>query len=161
MKGKKRTYEELEARLAQAEEALRAIRAGEIDLIIGEKCPFIIKAKEVEDTLRETKEILELALSGANAGYWDLRFNPAAPYKIPDEIYISPRLKEFIGFKEDEFPNSRSAWHRRIHPEDIELVRKVAQEHLAGQREIYEVEYRLYHKDGSIRWINSHGKIAR
>jgi len=161
MKKKRPTYEELEARLIQAEETLRAIRSGEIDVIIGEKCPFILRAKDVEDKLRETQEALDLAISGSNAGLWDLKFNPEDPYKIPDEIYISPRLKGFIGFSEDEFPNSISAWHSRIHPEDLELVKKVAQEHLEGEREIHEVEYRIYHKDGSIRWIHSRGKIKR
>ncbi len=158
---RKPTYKELEARLRQAEETLRAIRSGEIDAIVGERWPLIIKAKELEDKLRESQETLELAISGSNAGIWDLRFNPEDPYKIPDEIYISPRLKGFIGFGEDEFPNSISAWHSRIHPEDLELVRKVAQEHLEGKREIYEVEYRIYHKDGGIRWIYSRGKILR
>lgn len=161
MKKKKPTYEELEERLNQAEETLKAIRSGEIDIIIGEKCPFIVRAKEVEDTLRETQEVLELAISGSNAGLWDLKFNPQEPFQIPDEIYISPPLKAFIGFKEDEFPNSISAWHSRIHPEDLDMVRKIAQEHLEGRREIHEVEYRIYHKDGSLRWIHSRGKILR
>ncbi|MGQ9636965.1 MAG: PAS domain-containing sensor histidine kinase, partial [Thermodesulfobacteriota bacterium] len=119
------------------------------------------KKKEVKNKLRETLEVLELAISGSNAGLWNLKFNLEDPYKIPDEIYISPRLKGFIGFGEDEFPNSISAWHSRIHPEDLELVRKVTREHLEGKREIYEVEYRIYHKDGGIRWIFSQGKILR
>ena len=161
MNKKKPTYEELEARLNQAEESLGAIRSGEIDVVVGEKCPFIVRAKEAEDALRESLESLELAISGSNAGFWYLQFNPQDPYKIPDEIYISPRLKGFIGFSEDEFPNSISAWHSRIHPEDLELVKKVAQEHLEGRREIHEVEYRVYHKDGSIRWVHSRGKIHR
>ena len=161
MNKKKPTYEELEARLNQAEESLGAIRSGEIDVVVGEKCPFIVRAKEAEDSLRESQETLELAISGSNAGLWDLKFNPEDPYKIPDEIYISPWLKGFIGLSEDEFPNSISAWHSRIHPEDLELLKKVAQEHLEGRRDIHDVEYRIYHKDGSIRWIHSRGKIQR
>jgi len=161
MKRKRPTYEELEARLTQAEETLRAIRSGEIDVIIGEKCPFVIKAKEIEDRLKESQEKLELAISGSNAGLWDLKFDLNDPYQIPDEIYISPRLKEFIGFRDEEFPNSVSAWHSRIHPEDLELVKKSAQDHLEGRKEIHEVEYRIHHKDGSIRWIHSRGKIQR
>ncbi|MGQ9696205.1 MAG: PAS domain S-box protein [Thermodesulfobacteriota bacterium] len=161
MKQKKPSYEELEVRLHQAEEVLRAIRAGEIDLVIGEKCPFVLRVKEAEDALQKAKEMLELAISGSKTGLWDLQFNHEDPYKIPDAIYLSPQLKEFIGFKEEEFPNSISAWHSRIHPEDLEIVKKSAQEHLEGKKEIHEVEYRIYHKDGSIRWIHSRGKILR
>ena len=86
MKKKKPTFEELEARLIQAEETLRAIRSGEIDVIIGEKCPFILRAKEIEDALKESQETLDLAISGSNGGLWDLKFDPEDPYKIPDEI---------------------------------------------------------------------------
>lgn len=158
---KKLTYKELEDRLLKAEEALRAIQSGEIDVIIGEKYPLVVKSKETEEALRAAQEQLELAISGSNASVWDLKFDPNNPYEIPDEIFISPRLKEFIGFKDEEFPNSVSAWQRRILPEDLEVVKKSAQDHLEGRRDIHEAEYRIYHKDGSIRWIHTRGKIYR
>jgi two-component system cell cycle sensor histidine kinase/response regulator CckA len=161
MNGKKPTYAELEARLAEAEEALRAIRSGEVDLVLGEDHPLVLRAKGVQEELEKSREQLEMALSGSNAGLWDLRFDPNAPHQIPDEIYLSPRLKGFIGFRDDEFPNSVSAWQGRILPEDLEVLRRSAQEHLEGRREIHEAEYRIRHRDGSIRWIHTRGKIHR
>jgi len=161
MKKKKPTYKELEARLLQAEEALNAIRSGEIDAIIGENYPLIVKAKAIEDALRHSEERFRLSVDGSNAGLWDIEFNPKDPYTIPDEIYISPQLKEFIGFKEDEFPDSISAWQNRILFDDLDVVKKSARDHFEGRKDIHEAEYRIYHKDGSIRWIHTRGKVLR
>lgn len=117
--------------------------------------------KKVILSLNESEETLELAISGSNGGLWYLVFDPKNPHVIPDEIYISPVLKGFIGYKDHEFPNSVKAWKARIFPEDLVLVNKSAQEHLEGKRNIHKVEYRIYHRDGSIRWIHSRGKILR
>jgi len=117
--------------------------------------------KKAIESLNESEESLELAISGSNGGLWYLSFDPERPDIIPDEIYISPALKRFIGYEDHEFPNSVKAWKERIIPEDLILVNKSAQEHLEGKRDIHKVEYRIYHKDGSIRWIHSRGKIMR
>jgi len=117
--------------------------------------------KKAIESLNESEETLELAISGSNGGLWYLSFDPERPDIIPDEIYISPALKRFIGYEDHEFPNSVKAWKERIIPEDLILVNKSAQEHLEGKRDIHKVEYRIYHKDGSIRWIHSRGKILR
>ncbi|MCR4407477.1 MAG: PAS domain S-box protein [Anaerolineae bacterium] len=65
MKEQKPTYEELEARLAQAEETLRAIRSGSIDAIVGDQGMLIMRAKAAEDALRETQKTLEAVVETA------------------------------------------------------------------------------------------------
>lgn len=121
----------------------------------------VTESKNLERSLRQSQERLELAIDGSNAGLWDIKLDPTRPHEIPDRAYISPRLKAFIGFSDDEFPNSLSALHSRIVPEDLEILRKKAMDHLEGRREIHEAEYRIYHKDGTIRWIHTRGKVQR
>jgi PAS domain S-box-containing protein len=70
-------------------------------------------------------------------------------------------LKNFIGYKDDEFPNSIEAWKSRVVPGDLVLLNNAAQDHLEGRKDIHEAEYRIRHKDGSIRWIHTRGKILR
>lgn len=134
---------------------------GEIKKVITELERLTNEYKKVISTLNESEETLELAISGSNGGLWYLVFDPENPHTIPDEIYISPALKGFIGFADHEFPNSVEAWKARIIPEDLILVNTSAKEHLEGKRDIHKVEYRIYHRDGSIRWIHSRGKILR
>ena len=120
----------------------------------------ITERKEVEKVLRDSEERLSLAIEGSNGGVWDLEFNPNDPLNIiPDEIYLSPRLKNFIGYEDDEFPNSIEAWKSRLVPEDLVLLNNAAKDHLEGRKDIHEAEYRIRHKDGGIRWIHTRGKI--
>ena len=142
----------------EPEEFLHAKRAErEVDYWLG----VLKREGKVLEELRKSEEQLNLAINGSQGGVWDLMFDPEKPETIPDKIILSPRLKGFIGFKEDEFPDSIQAWQSRILPEDLPLLQKSAQDHLTGQADMHECEYRIRHKDGSIRWIHTRSKIFR
>ncbi|MCB9077540.1 MAG: PAS domain-containing protein [Anaerolineaceae bacterium] len=120
----------------------------------------ITARKHTEEALREREEQLQLAIVGSRGGIWMIRFEPDNPSRpIPDEIYISPQMKQFIGFDDDEFPNSIEAWQNRILPEDLELLHRSGRDHLSGRSEIYEQEYRIRHRDGSLRWLYTRGRL--
>lgn len=53
---KKLSYEELEKRLIEAEETLKAIRSGSVDAVIGDKLTLVLRVKETEDALKESEE---------------------------------------------------------------------------------------------------------
>jgi len=118
--------------------------------------------KRTEEALRESEERLGLAIAGSNAGLWDLEIRWGEPGESPvRQAYFSPRLKGFIGYKDDEFPNSLEAWDERVLPEDLPRLKASARDHFEGRKPLHEVEYRIRHKDGSIRWIHSRGKIQK
>ncbi|MCB0224892.1 MAG: PAS domain-containing protein [Anaerolineae bacterium] len=120
----------------------------------------ITERKRTEEALREREEQLQLAIVGSRGGIWMIRFDPHNPDRpIPDEIYLSSQMKQFIGFDDDEFPNSIEAWENRILPEDVDLLRRSGRDHLTGQSDIYEQEYRIRHKDGSLRWLYTRGRL--
>lgn len=121
----------------------------------------ITDRKRIEAELSESRMRLELALDGSEGGLWDIEFKPDSPDSIPDRIYLSPRLKRFIGYEDDELPNSLQVWQEKILAEDLTIVNKMAQDHLKGNSELYEVQYRIRHINGSIRWIFSRGRIKR
>ena len=83
---------------------------------------------------------------------WDLSTN---------EMYVDPNLKELLGFRDDEIRNHLDDWGARVHPDDVEKVMKAADAHLNGDAELYEVEHRMVHKDGSIRWFLARGSAIR
>jgi PAS domain S-box-containing protein len=115
-----------------------------------------------EEGLRESRMRLELAVEGSKGGVWDLAFDPANPTLAGVSAgYLAPRLWEFIGYKGDEFANPMKAWDRCVVPEDLPLLRRIGRDHLAGKTDFHEVEYRVRHKDGSIRWLRSCGRILR
>src|SRR5215467_2290436 len=102
----------------------------------------------------ETTERLLLAGQVTNDGLWDWNL-------VTNEVYLSPRWKEMLGFTDAEIPNSYDAWRELVHPEDLPAVLDTLQRHLDGHISYYQAEYRLRHKDGSYRWIFLYGNSVR
>jgi two-component system, sensor histidine kinase and response regulator len=121
----------------------------------------ITARKKARQDLIAGEERLDLALSSILGGYWDMALNPETPSELPDEIYISPRLKATLGFADEEMPNSVTAWHARIHPADLSRIESESRTHLEGRSPFYQAEYRIRRKDETWCWIYSRGRIVR
>ena len=110
------------------------------------------KVSELE--LFNQRQQFELAVKGSNDGIWDWNLET-------NELYISPRWKEQIGFSENEFENSFEAFKKQIHPEDFDRVFSYVNSYLKGEKEKYDIEFRMRHKNGSYIWIHARGEALR
>ena len=107
-----------------------------------------VKAKQEID---EIKQKYQLAIDASSSGIWDRNI-------VTNEVYIEPRIKEILGFKDQEFPNEMHIWSERIHPDDFDRVENAHKDVTQGKTEVLEVAYRMKHKNGSYRWILTKGK---
>ncbi|MDX2096324.1 MAG: EAL domain-containing protein [Leptolyngbyaceae cyanobacterium bins.59] len=114
----------------------------------------ITDRKQVEEALRESQERYTLAVKGANDGLWDWNFKT-------NEIYFGPRWKSMLGCEEWEVSNSPEEWFKRIHPDDLELVKAKIDLHLKGATLHFETEHRMLHKDGQYLWVLCRGLAVR
>ena len=114
----------------------------------------VTETRELEEALQDSRERLELALEGSSDGIWD--WNLAT-----GEFWLSPRLKQQLGFRDEELPNSRETWAKLILPEDREIAIELMQNYLRGEVPLFTMSQRFRHKDGSIRHILSRGKAKR
>ena len=101
-------------------------------------------------SLRASEERFELAVRGSTDGLWDWNV-------VTNEVYYSPRMKELIGYKDDEFPNVFASFETRLHPDDHDWVLEAVNSHLRD-RKPYDVEYRLLTKSGEYRWFRARGQ---
>ncbi len=115
---------------------------------------YALERARTLEALRESEERYSLAARGANDGLWDWDLRS-------DEIYFSPRWKGMLGLMESEVSNHPEEWFGRVHPEDLERLRADLDAHLQGAALHFENEYRLIHRDGTVRWMLTRGLAVR
>ena len=100
--------------------------------------------------LQEGEERYELAVAGSSAGLWDWDLRS-------DEMHYSDRLKELLGYRPDEFPDTLDEFWNRLHPDELDAVRERIDRHIK-LREPYIVDFRLRNKTGEYRWFHARGQ---
>ncbi|PKK82086.1 MAG: hypothetical protein CVT49_15515 [candidate division Zixibacteria bacterium HGW-Zixibacteria-1] len=109
---------------------------------------------EVAQALRESEQRYEMATSAGRVGIWDWDL-------ATNEIYVDPKLKAMLGYEDHEIQNHLDDWGKHVHPGDGQSVMHEAERYLAGKSPHYEVVHRMFHKDGTIRWILARGTAIR
>jgi PAS domain S-box-containing protein len=117
-------------------------------------CTDITERKQMEEALQQSEERYQRAVSFGSIGVWD--WNIAT-----GEMYIAPNLKAMLGYADHELPNRLDDWVALVHPDDLEAVMESAKAHMCGETSTYEVEHRMLHRDGSVRWIIVRGNVIR
>lgn len=115
------------------------------------------KRWRIESGLREREDRLECVIRGSSDGFWDGQVLPGRPWHHPQTpVWWSARVRELLGYTEEDFPNILESWTSRLHPDDRERVLAALHAHME-QRELYDVEYRLLTKHGEYRWFRARG----
>lgn len=110
--------------------------------------------QEIANQLRISEERYDLAVSGTNDGLWDWDINS-------DHVYYSPVWMKILGYEGQDLPATVNTWFDLLHPNEQPLAQQAVQEHLAGHTEVYNVVYRMKHREGRYLWIEAKGKCLR
>ena len=74
--------------------------------------------------------------------------------------YVSPQMKDLLGYEPEECTSDSGHWQRIIHPED--LGRVLAEGRRANETgERFFVEYRQFAKDGRVVWVRDEATLVR
>lgn len=82
----------------------------------------------------------------------------------PDKVNVdvwSKTCMEIFGYDETTYDGTNDAFWRRVHPDDVEMVRTaqaVAHRHDGSH---YDVRHRIVRLDGEVRWIRERAKVER
>ena len=104
--------------------------------------------------LRQSEKRYALALCGTTEGLWDWNLRT-------DRIDFSSRWKEMLGYEDEEIGDRPTEWFSRVHPLDVDALKLALADHCQGQTPHLECNYRLFHRNGSYRWMYSRGLVVR
>jgi diguanylate cyclase (GGDEF)-like protein/PAS domain S-box-containing protein len=112
----------------------------------------VTSQKGIRESLPEACERLDLALKGADLGVWD--------WNVPTgETFSDPKWTTMLGYSLGEIEPKVGGWERLIHPDDLERVTELLNNHLEARTPYYESEHRVCTKSGEWRWILDRGKV--
>jgi diguanylate cyclase (GGDEF)-like protein/PAS domain S-box-containing protein len=114
----------------------------------------ITERKSIEVALKESEKRFQLAVDGAEEGIWDVNL-------ITGSVYHSPRMREMLGYTQEELPEKNEYWEAITHPDDLPIIQKQIKDHLESTNNEFRSLLRLSHHDGTWHWIQSRGKIIR
>lgn len=112
----------------------------------------IAERRLIESDLRANRDRLDLVIKGADLGVWDRDFSTGI-------VVRNSKWAEILGYAPSEIEPDPSGWEKLIHPEDVERVMTVLNDHLKGHTEICHIEARLRAKSGEWKWILDTGKV--
>ncbi len=95
-----------------------------------------------------SQQELEFRIIAENTYDFEFWINPEGRY-----IYASPACKRIAGYKPEDFFKDPSLRRRMVHPDDLAILKQHIQQKEKKHR-ISETEYRIFHKNGSVRWIS-------
>ena len=143
--------------------SVQAIRSGAQDYLVKGQVDgpllvhalrYAIERTQMSQKLRESEERYALAVSGSQVGVWQVNL-------LTLEIYVAPNMKNLLGYAEQESSICSEEWLNAVHPDDQQSLLTVAIAHLEGLTPHLEVEHRLLHQDGNIRWVLTRGTVFR
>ncbi|MDO9540023.1 MAG: PAS domain-containing protein, partial [Methanocalculus sp.] len=67
-------------------------------------------------------------------------------------------IDEYLGYSEGEIPRTIAGWQSLLHPDDRTQIQAAYDRHFNG-KDLFEISYRVYAKDGSIRWWKDRGRV--
>ena len=113
----------------------------------------ITAAKQSEQELIASKELLRLALCNAKAGTWDWNIEQ-------QEIFWSPENYQLYGIDSCNEHLQYQDWAQTLHPEDLERSNAAVEQVLTGEISEFRIEFRIIHPQHGTRWLLGIGNVT-
>ncbi len=105
-------------------------------------------------SLLEERERLAGILKGTHAGTWEWNVQTG-------NLLVNERWAEIMGRTLAEIsPVTIDTWTKLTHPEDLKASNELMERHFRGEIDYYEMELRMWHKEGRWVWILDRGRVT-
>jgi diguanylate cyclase (GGDEF)-like protein/PAS domain S-box-containing protein len=102
--------------------------------------------------LHDRDERLRVAVWGSGHEFWDLDLNQGTLVRVGADSLLGHTLEQTTSINE---------WKKTvIHPDDLNQVEQILDEHEHGLRDFFESEHRIKSPSGNYIWVRSRGAIV-
>lgn len=109
---------------------------------------------QLSQRLDEERSALQNILWGTAAGTWLWNVQTG-------ETRFNERWAEMVGYRLEEIsPTTIDTWMSFCHEEDLKQSEAALKAHFAGQRDGYDIEARMRHRDGHWVWVHDRGRVV-
>jgi PAS domain S-box-containing protein len=116
----------------------------------------ITQAKQAEADLRDSEARFRSLVANIPGAVYRCRSNLSQWV----EEFLSDAAEEISGYPVTDFINCRvRSWATLMHPDDRQPVQQIIDRAIAT-RQPFVLEYRIIHRDGSIRWVYEKGQAV-
>ena len=112
----------------------------------------ITARKQAEAELRQSRDVLTLAMRGGSMGVWSRNV-------ATNEVWWSRELEELFGLEPGGFNRTEAGFFEFVHEDDRGEVR-AAVDHAVQSGSDYIVEFRFRHASGEWRWMEGRGRAV-
>ena len=113
---------------------------------------ILIARVDAEAALRDSRDVLSLAMRGGSMGAWSRNL-------ITNEVWWSHELEEIVGLEAGAFNRTETGFFAFVHEDDRRAVRE-AVDHAVRDGSDYIVEFRFQHGNGEWRWMEGRGRAV-
>ncbi len=110
-------------------------------------------SRAAERIARESEDRLLATIEATQVGHWE--WEPETNW-----VFLSPQWMRQLGYDPGELPQSIDTWDQLLHPEDRERAWSAVQAFRENPNDVFQLDFRLRHKDGTYRWLLSRGIAA-
>ncbi|MCE5249054.1 PAS domain S-box protein [bacterium] len=110
----------------------------------------ISERKQAEEALRSSETRYKRLLESVTDYVYTVYIENGRPIST----YHGPGCIAVTGYTSEEYAGDQYLWYRMVYDEDRSTVIEQAERIISG-KSMSELEHRIYHKDGSVRWVRN------
>lgn len=103
---------------------------------------------------KESEQLFRKALESIGDNVWEHDFQNG-------KTFFTKSDNEFLGYSTNEMADNSELWWSRVHKDDLPILVKSDKDYKSGNADSHNLEYRLIHRDGSVRWVLDRGVVIQ
>ena len=112
----------------------------------------ITEEREIEIRLRESENRFRRSLQKIGDNVWEHNF-------LTGETWFSQEENDLLGYSTADYKQNHSLWWSSVYPPDLYILQENDRKTQANEIDHHVLEYRMVHRNGSLRWVMDRGVV--